>query len=125
LVELRHALAVVVGHFEVNDRVHFAHDGPPCRWFETFEETPDLSQCGRFPLPEGAPALDRLGRNVPLMAEAQHGLAFILVADTPSSPASRRQGSSANAPFVRPAHCPGGGMAMSTARIILHPGIDK
>src|SRR5918996_478717 len=32
LVELRHALAVVVGHFEVNDRVHFAHDGPPYRW---------------------------------------------------------------------------------------------
>src|SRR5262249_15779778 len=39
LVELRHALAVVVGHFEVNDRVHFAHDGPPCRLFETFEAT--------------------------------------------------------------------------------------
>src|SRR5262249_37367624 len=31
LVELRHALAVVVGHFEVNDRVHFAHGCPPCR----------------------------------------------------------------------------------------------
>jgi hypothetical protein len=25
LVELRHALAVVVGHFKVNDRVHLAH----------------------------------------------------------------------------------------------------
>src|SRR6185295_2769496 len=39
LVELRHALAVVVGHFEVNDRVHFAHGDPPCRLFETFEAT--------------------------------------------------------------------------------------
>jgi hypothetical protein len=55
LVELRHALAVVVGHFEVNDRVHFAHDGPPCRWFETFEEnaTRRASQRGHFLLSEG------------------------------------------------------------------------
>src|SRR5262245_36868996 len=36
LIELRHARPVVVGHFEVNDRVHFAHDGPPCRWIERF-----------------------------------------------------------------------------------------
>src|SRR5215813_6548210 len=34
-VELRHALAVVVGHFEVYDRVHFAHDCPPCRLSDT------------------------------------------------------------------------------------------
>ena len=38
LVELRHALAVVIGHFEVNERIYFAREGPPCRWFETFEE---------------------------------------------------------------------------------------
>src|SRR5262245_65515082 len=58
LVELRHALAVVVGHLEVNDRVHFAHDGPPCRLFETFEVTPPraLSQPDQFPLPERASA---------------------------------------------------------------------
>src|SRR5262245_63678138 len=36
LVELRHTLAVVIGHFEVNDRAHLAHDGPPCRLFEMF-----------------------------------------------------------------------------------------
>src|SRR5262245_4209298 len=35
LIELRHAPAVVVGHFEVNDRVHFAHDCPPCRMSDT------------------------------------------------------------------------------------------
>src|SRR5215469_16047260 len=65
LVELRHALTVVVGHFEVNDRVHFAHDGPPCRLFETFEATPPraLSQPDQSPLPERAPALDRLGES--------------------------------------------------------------
>src|SRR5262245_56114782 len=34
-VELRHALAVVVGHFEVYDRVHFAHGCPPCRLIDT------------------------------------------------------------------------------------------
>src|SRR5262249_53875733 len=28
LIELRHALAIVVGNFEVYDRVRFAHDGP-------------------------------------------------------------------------------------------------
>jgi hypothetical protein len=85
LVELRHALAVVVGHFEVNDRVHFAHDGPPCRLVEVFAETPDSSQCGQLTLPKGAPALDRLGLNEPLMADAQHGLATIL-ADTRAHP---------------------------------------
>jgi hypothetical protein len=34
LIELRHALAVVVGHLEVNDRAHFAHGCPPCRLSE-------------------------------------------------------------------------------------------
>src|SRR5262245_47773399 len=30
-IEIRHALAVVVRHFEVNDRIHLGHDRAPCR----------------------------------------------------------------------------------------------
>src|SRR5262249_22278193 len=45
-VELRHALAVVVGHFEVNDRVHFAHDCPLCRLSDTTMQGGLIIICG-------------------------------------------------------------------------------
>src|SRR5262245_12595898 len=45
-VELRHALAVVVGHFEVNDRVHFAHDCPLCRLSDTTMQGGSIIICG-------------------------------------------------------------------------------
>src|SRR5262245_11561243 len=47
-VELRHALAVVVGHFEVCDRVHFAHGCPPCRLIDTTVQGGLTSICCGF-----------------------------------------------------------------------------
>jgi hypothetical protein len=65
LVKLRHALAVVVGHFEVNDGVHFAHGCSPCGLGEAFKATPlsdghVLACCRR--LMTSAWGLNRRGR---------------------------------------------------------------
>src|SRR4029077_15555467 len=57
-IELRHAFAVVVGHFEVNHRVHTAHDGSSLLIAAVCSRIPSGSplykfwKLARFPIPD-------------------------------------------------------------------------
>src|SRR6476619_3812990 len=74
-VELRHALAVVVRHFEVNDRIHLGHDCPPClppstrSGAETSGQFPTFRRRGRPALMVGRCNV-RFGSEADLIARA-------------------------------------------------------